>query len=63
MTRPDEAGDARCEDAYRPGARNQDVLSHQVERQRRVRGVAQGVEAGGDIVGYVVVDLEGVERR
>jgi hypothetical protein len=63
MARADMAGYCRGHDADGPGARDQHILAHQVERQRGVRGVAVGVEDGGQIVADARGDLEGVEGR
>ena len=62
VARADVAGDRRRHDADRAGAGDQHVLADQVERQRGVRRVAEGIEDRRELVGDVVRDLEGVER-
>ncbi|CAM5629473.1 hypothetical protein RLIN73S_05304 [Rhodanobacter lindaniclasticus] len=49
-------GDARGDDADRAGTGDQHVLADQVELQRAVRGVAVGVEEGGQLGGDLVGD-------
>ena len=57
------AADGGGHDADGPGPGNQHVLADQVEGQRRVGGVAQGIEDGGDVVADVVGQGKGVDRR
>ena len=47
----------------RPGARDEHVLAHEVELERRVGRVAEGVEAGEDVERDRGVDRHGVRRR
>ena len=63
VARADVPRDRRRHDADRPGAGDEHVLADQVERQRRVRRVAERVEDRRDLVGDVVRNLERVERR
>src|SRR5690606_25430853 len=57
------AGDRRCHGPDGAGARDQHVLAHQIEGQRRMGGVAVGIEDRGQVVGHVVRDAKGVEGR
>ena len=58
----DVPGDRRRHDADRSGAGDQHVFADQVERQRRMRRVAERVENRRQVIGDVVGDLERVER-
>ena len=55
--------DGRRHAADRPGAGDEHVLADEVEAERGVGGVAEGVEEGGDVVGDVGRQLEGVGGR
>ena len=46
----DEARDGGRHDPDRPGAGDEHVLAHQVEGERGVRGIAEGIEDRGDLV-------------
>ena len=46
-----------------PGAGDEHVLADEVERERGVRRVAERIEDRRDLVGDVVGNPEGVERR
>ena len=53
-------GDQRAHDADRAGAGDQHVLADEVEGERGVHGIAEGVEDRGDLVGDVVGDGDDV---
>ncbi len=61
IARANVARDGGGHDADGAGACDQHVLAHQVERQRGMRGVAEGVEDGSDLVRDVVGNAKGVE--
>ncbi len=50
-------------DADRARAGNEHVLADEVERQRRMRRVAEWIEDGSEVVGDFGRNLEGVKRR
>ena len=62
VARTDVTRDGRGHAADGTGPRDQHVLAHHVEGERRVRGVAERVEEGGDVIGDGVRQREGVAR-
>ena len=50
MARADMAGDGGGHDADGAGAGDQHILAHQVEGERGVDGVAEGIEDRADLV-------------
>src|SRR5690606_1125645 len=54
VARTDVLADARGHHADRAGAGDQHVLAHDIELERAVRGVAVGVEEGGQFAGDLV---------
>ncbi len=63
VPRADEATYTGGHDADGPGAGDQHVLADEVERQRTMRGIAEGVEAGGDFGGNFLRDQPEVRCR
>jgi hypothetical protein len=59
----DAAGHERTHDADRAGAGHQHVLAHQIERERRVHRVAEGIEDRPDFIGNVLGDRHHVVLR
>ncbi len=55
-------GDGHGHHAYWSGTGDEHVLSNQVEREGRVRGVAERIEDGCDPVGDLIGDWECVDR-
>ena len=63
VARADLLRDGHRHDADGAGAGDQHVFAHHVEGEGGVRGVAEGIEDAGDVVGDGVGQLEGVARR
>jgi hypothetical protein len=57
------AADARGDNADRAGADDQHILADEVEHQRRVGGVAEGVKEGDDVLGQILGDGDDVGGR
>ena len=53
----------RSHNTYRTCTRNQHIFAHQIERQRGMHGVTEGIKNGSQIIGDIVGDFESVERR
>src|ERR1700712_858800 len=56
-------GNGHRHDADRSSARDQHILADEIERQRRMRRVAERIEDSGEVVGNFRWNLESVERR
>ena len=57
------AADGGSHDADGAGAGDEHVFTHQIEGEGGVHGVAERIEDGGQFIGDVVRQLEGVEGR
>ena len=57
------AAHSRSHDPDGPGPGNQHVLTHQVKGQSGMHGVAKGVEHRGQVIGNIIRQFEGIDRR
>src|SRR3546814_20973913 len=63
MARANMPGNRRCHRAYRPRTRDQHVFTNQIECQRSMRGIAIWIKNGGQFIGHIVGNFEGIESR